>query len=234
MDQRILLVDGKKGGYLYGEALKTLRTNLQFCGAQIRAVLLTSCFPDEGKSDIAFHLAVELGRAGKRVLLLDADIRKSVYLTRYMVSAEVNGLSQFLSGQIKSLEQIVYHTNYDNMDIIFSGPPAPNPSELLGQKLFRDMMAVLKKQYDYILVDTPPMGSLIDAAVAGQSCDGALLVVESGKASYKAEQKIKAQLEKSGCHVLGAVLNKVDIQQDRYYSSYYKNYGSYEDDQEHT
>lgn len=234
MDQRILLVDGKKGGYLYGEALKTLRTNLQFCGAQIRAVLMTSCFPDEGKSDIAFHLAVELGRAGKRVLLLDADIRKSVYLTRYMVSAEVNGLSQFLSGQIKSLEQIVYRTNYDNMDIIFSGPSAPNPSELLGQKLFRDMMAVLKKQYDYILVDTPPMGSLIDAAIAGQACDGALLVVESGKASYKAEQKIKAQLEKSGCHVLGAVLNKVDIQQDRYYSSYYKNYGSYEDDQEHT
>lgn len=228
MDQRILLVDGKKGGYLYGEALKTLRTNLQFCGPQIRAVLLTSCFPDEGKSDIAFHLAVELGKAGKRTLLLDADIRKSVYLTRYMVSSEVSGLSQFLSGQIKSLEQIVYQTNYANMDIIFSGPTAPNPSELLGQKLFRDMMEVLKKQYDYILVDTPPMGNLIDAAIAGQSCDGALLVVESGKASYKAEQKIKAQLEKSGCHVLGAVLNKVDIQQNRYYSSYYRKYKKYD------
>ena len=78
------------------------------------------------------------------------------------------------------------------------------------------------------------MGSLIDAAVAGQSCDGALLVVESGKASYKAEQKIKAQLEKSGCHVLGAVLNKVDIRQSSYYSSYYKKYGSYGEDQEHT
>lgn len=228
MDQRVLLVDGKKGGYHYGEALKTLRTNLQFCGSGIRAVLLTSCFPDEGKSDIAFHLAVELGKAGKRTLLLDADIRKSVYLTRYMVSSEVNGLSQFLSGQIKSLEQIVYHTNYANMDMIFSGPTAPNPSELLGQKLFQDMMAVLKKQYDYILVDTPPLGNLIDAAIAGQACDGALLIVESGKASYKMEQKIIAQLEKSGCHVLGAVLNKVDVQQSRYYSSYYKKYKSYD------
>lgn len=228
MDQRVLLVDGRKGGYHYEEALKTLRTNLQFCGSQFRAILLTSCFPDEGKSDIAFHLAVELGKAGKRTLLLDADIRKSVYLARYMVSSEVNGLSQFLSGQIKSLEQIIYHTNYANMDMIFSGPIAPNPSELLGQKLFRDMMAVLKKQYDYILVDTPPLGNLIDAAIAGQACDGALLIVESGKASYKMEQKIIAQLEKSGCHVLGAVLNKVDVQQNRYYSSYYKKYEKYD------
>lgn len=227
MEPRILLVDGKPGGYLYEEALKTLRTNLQFCGKEIKAVLLTSCFPDEGKSDIAFHLAAELGKAGKRVLLLDADIRKSVYLARYMVTAEVNGLSQFLSGQIKSLEKIVYPTNHAGMDIIFSGPPAPNPSELLGQPLFKEMLSALRRQYDYILVDTPPMGSMIDAAVAGQACDGALLVVESGKANYKTAQKVKNQLEKSGCHVLGAVLNKVDLRQNRYYRGYYKQYEDY-------
>lgn len=231
MEPRILLVDGKKGGYLYEEALKTLRTNLQFCGKEIRAVLLTSCFPDEGKSDIAFHLAAELGKAGKRVLLLDADIRKSVYLTRYMVTADVSGLSQFLSGQIKSLEKIIYPTNYDGMDIIFSGPSAPNPSELLGQPIFGEMMRVLRKQYDYVLVDTPPMGNIIDAAVAGQACDGALLVIESGKAGYRMGQKVKIQLEKSGCHVLGAVLNKVDTKGSRYYSAYYKKYKSYAPDE---
>lgn len=227
MDSRILLVDSKKGDYLYEEAIKTLRTNLQFCGKDIKTVLITSCYPDEGKSDIAFHLAGELGKAGERVLLLDADIRKSVYLVRYMVTADVNGLSQYLSGQIKNPADIIYQTNYQKMDIIFSGPPAPNPSELLGQPLFKKLLEQLRQYYDYIIVDTPPAGSLIDAAVVGSVCDGALIVIESGKTSYKLEQKTKQQLEKSGCRVLGAVLNKVNIRQSRYSGSYkyYAEYG---------
>ena len=227
MDQRILLVDGKKGGYLYGEALKTLRTNLQFCGAQVRAVLLTSCFPDEGKSDIAFHLAVELGRAGKRVLLLDADIRKSSFQTRYSVGRKTEGLSQYLSGQVKNVADIIYQTNYEKMDIVFSGPTAPNPSELLGQPVFKTLMEQLRQYYDYIIVDTPPAGNLIDAAVVGSVCDGALLVIESGRSSYRLAQKTKNQLEKSGCRILGAVLNKVDVRQSRYYGKY-KSYEAYD------
>ncbi len=226
MNSPILLIDNKKENYLYKEAMKTLRTNLQFCGKDIKTVLLTSCFPGEGKSDIAFHLAEELGKAGEKVLLLDADIRKSVYLTRYMVSNEVNGLSQYLSGQIKNIVEIIYPTNYEKMDIIFSGPAAPNPSELLGQPIFRKMMEQMRQYYDYIIVDTPPAGSLIDAAVVGRACDGALLVIESGKSSYRLEQKTKNQLEKSGCQILGAVLNKVDIRQNWYYGKY-KSYEAY-------
>lgn len=226
MNSPILLIDNKKENYLYKEAMKTLRTNLQFCGKDIKNVLLTSCFPGEGKSDIAFHLAEELGKAGEKVLLLDADIRKSVYLTRYMVTNEVNGLSQYLSGQIKNIVEIIYPTNYEKMDIIFSGPVAPNPSELLGQPIFRKMMEQMRQYYDYTIVDTPPAGSLIDAAVVGRACDGALLVIESGKSSYRLEQKTKNQLEKSGCQILGAVLNKVDIRQNWYYGKY-KSYEAY-------
>ena len=168
-----------------------------------------------------------MGSIGKKVLLLDADIRKSVYVKRYSVKQEVKGLSQYLSGQVDK-EQITYQTNFENVDIVFAGPIAPNPSELLSSKEFDDFLKEKKEQYDYIFVDTPPIGSMIDAAVVAEKSDGAILIVESDAVSYKVAQKAKQQLERSKCHILGAVLNKADLKKSKYYSSYYgKKYGGY-------
>lgn len=227
MPMKVVMKDPRKSDYFYDEALKTLRTNISFSGKQVKSILLTSCYPNEGKSDIAFTLAVEMGKAGKRVLMVDADIRKSVYVNRYRVKENVNGLSQYLSGQI-DVYNLIYQTNFQNVDMIFAGPTAPNPSELLGTEEFGRLIQGLREPYDYIFIDTPPSANLIDATVVGKNCDAAILVIESEAVSYKVAQKVKEQIERSGCRMLGAVLNKVDIAKgNRYYNSYKNYYKSY-------
>lgn len=223
---KVTLQDPKKADYFYEEAMKTFRTNILFSSKQMKCILLTSCYPNEGKSDLAFNLAIEMGKAGRKVLLLDADIRKSNFVKRYKVNKQVQGLSQYLSGQVDK-QWITYQTNYTNLDIVFAGAYAPNPSELLGDPLFDAFLEEKREEYDYIFIDTPPLGNITDAAVVAEHCDGAVLVIESEAVSYKVARRIKEQLEKSGCTILGAVLNKVDLKKDKYYSSYYRHYGGY-------
>lgn len=227
----VALSRNMKDDYNYNEAIKTLRTNLQFCGSNIRTILFTSALPDEGKSDVVFAAAQSLAQIGKKVLLIDADIRKSVLVSRYQLEQEVCGLTQYLSGQ-KKLDEALYDTNVDGLSVIFAGPYSPNPAELLEEELFQKLLEYGREFFDYILIDTPPMANLIDGAIIARSCDGAVLVIESGAVSYRLEQKVKEQLDKSGCRILGAVLNKVDIRNEAYYGKYgkYGHYGRYEKD----
>lgn len=214
-----------KDDYNYNESIKTLRTNIQFCGSNIRSIMFTSALPDEGKSDVSFSLAESLAQIGKKTIIIDADIRKSILVSRYQLRQEVCGLSQYLSGQ-KTLDEVIYDTNVENLSVIFAGPYSPNPAELLEEDLFARMMENLEGYYDYIIIDTPPMANLIDGAIIATHCDGAVIVIESGAISYRLEQKVKTQIEKSGCRILGAVLNKVDLHSEGYYSRYRK-YGKY-------
>lgn len=219
-EQKVVMTDPRKADSLYEESIKTLRTNLQFAGRGIRVILVSSCYPNEGKSDITFQLAREIGNMGKRVLFLDADIRKSTFISRYQIrQKKIHGLSHYLCGQA-DMNGIRYQTNYPNVDIIFAGPSVPNPSELLEDAAFDALVRSLKGEYDYILIDTPPLGSVSDALIVAKSCDGALLVVESKLVSYRMLQRVKRQLEQTGCRILGAVLNKVDFEGDKYYNRY--------------
>ena len=188
MELKVTLKDPKKSDYFYEESIKTLRTNIQFSSKQVKVVLLTSCYPNEGKSDIAFSLSLEMGKAGKRVLLVDADIRKSNFIKRYSVNQTIHGLSQYLSGQVER-QWITYQTNFPNVDMIFAGPLAPNPSELLGDPAFGELLEEKRKEYDYIFIDTPPIGNMIDAAIVAEKSDGAVLVIESEAVSYSVAQK---------------------------------------------
>lgn len=217
-----------KDDYNYNEAIKTLRTNIQFCGSNIKTIMLTSAMPDEGKTDVSVSLARSLAQIGKKILFVDADIRKSILAARYRVGFKTSGLSQYLSGQ-KDLEEIIYQTEDENLDIIFAGPYSPNPAELLEEDLFGQMLEAAKAYYDYVIIDTPPMANLIDSAIIAKKCDGAVMVIESGAISYRIEQKVKAQLEKSGCRILGVILNKVNLHEDKYYGRYgkYSRYGKY-------
>lgn len=219
MEQKVVLTDIRKKDYFYEEAIKTLRTNIQFTGKNVKTIMFTSCFPNEGKSDVTFQLCQEIGNMGKRVLLIDADIRSSAYVSRYRIKQKVNGLSQYLSGQLAK-EFLIYQTNFLNVDIIFAGPMAPNPSELLEEEAFRELLEEVRACYDYIIIDTPPVGSVIDAAIIAKESDGAVLVIESERVSYKVAQKSMEQLEKTGCKILGAVLNKVNIEKNKYYGKY--------------
>lgn len=224
-EQKVIMNDPKEQNYFFEEAIKTLRTNIQFAGMDVKTITFTSCYPNEGKSNVVFQLACEIGKMGKRVLLLDADIRKSTFVSRYSVKQKVLGLSQYLSGQVK-VRDIIYQTNFENLDIIFAGPMAPNPSELLEQEAFEMLIRSVREIYDYVLIDTPPIASLTDAAITAKLSDGAILVIESELVSHKVAAKAKEQLEMSGCRLLGAVLNKVDTKKDKYYSKYSYYYGS--------
>ena len=192
--------------YYYEEAVKTLRTNIQFCGSSIKTIMFTSSMPNEGKSTTTFSLAASLVDIGKKVLLIDGDIRKSVMVKKHEIKGNPNGLSQYLSGQ-KTLEEVRYQTNVENLDLILSGPFSPNPAELLEDPLFKEMLEEAKQEYDYIIIDSPPMANLIDGAIIARQCDGAVIVIESGCISYHLVQKVKSQIEKSGCRILGVVLN---------------------------
>lgn len=208
------------------EAYKSLRANLQFCGDDKKVIAITSCTPNEGKSSVSLQLAISLAESGKNVLFIDADLRKSVLLGSTKVGQQtVKGLTHYLTGQ-SELQDVVYSTNIPKLYLIYSGPLPPNPAELLGGKNFRSFLKAVRKVYDYVIIDTPPLGNVIDSAVIAEECDGAILVIESGVISYRFAQEVKAQLEKSNCPILGVVLNKVDMQKQAY-GKYGKNYGKY-------
>lgn len=208
------------------EAFKTLRTNLQFCGKDVKSIALTSCTPNEGKSSVSLQLARSLSENGKRVLFIDADLRKSVIVSRCQVSQNVKGFSHYLSGQC-AFTDAVYMTNVKNLHMIFAGPVPPNPAELLGSNAFKIVIEKMKTVYDYIIIDTPPLGSVIDAAVIANECDGSILVVKSGEISRRFARKIVDQLRMADCPVLGAILNSVDMKKNSYGNYYGKYYGKY-------
>lgn len=219
-------VKKEKNNYQIEEAYKSLRANLQFCGDDKKVIAITSCTPNEGKSSVSLQLAISLAESGKNVLFIDADLRKSVLLGSTKVGQQtVKGLTHYLTGQ-SELQDVVYSTNIPKLYLIYSGPLPPNPAELLGGKNFRSFLKAVRKVYDYVIIDTPPLGNVIDSAVIAEECDGAILVIESDVISYRFAQEVKAQLEKSNCPILGVVLNKVDMQKQAY-GKYGKNYGKY-------
>ena len=195
--------------YSNREEIRALRTNLQFCGDDKQVIMMTSCLPGEGKTSVSIELTEAIADMGKTVILVDADMRKSVMASRLKVSEVDKGLSHFLSGQCTLAEAIVA-TNVPKMHMLMSGPLAPNPTELLETKRFQGMVDSLRKVYDYVIIDCPPLGLVIDAAIIARECDGAILVVESSKTKYRLAQEVKGKLELTGIPILGVVLNKVE------------------------
>lgn len=222
---KVELVKLEELSYGKKESFNSLRTNLSFCGTDIKVIAFTSCTPDEGKSSTVMELGRSIAEDGKRVLLIDADLRKSVMVGRYHAKAEdtIKGLTHYLSGQAER-EDILFETNVEHMDMIFAGRMTPNPTELLGNKRFEELLEKSRAEYDVVLIDTPPLGSVIDMAVIAPKVDGAILVVEANKCSYRFVQDIKKQLELANTRILGVVLNKVKVEKGGYYNKYYKGY----------
>jgi capsular exopolysaccharide synthesis family protein len=220
--------ENDKFSYYVKEAFKTLRTNFLFSGSEIKTVLITSCVKSEGKSTVALELAKSLALSEKKILLIDADLRKSVLSTKYTDNeGEVLGLSEYLSSQA-TFEDVLYSTQNENLNIIFAGAVPPNPVELLGSSKFESLLKDVREKYDYVIVDAAPLGAVIDASVLSKFCDGAAIVISSNEIGYRFAKEIKQQLEKSNCKILGAILNKVPTKSSSYYSRYYrKYYGKY-------
>lgn len=209
--------------YKSKEAFKMLRTNIEFTGEDLKVICITSCTPNEGKSSISFELAKSYAQLGKKILLIDADLRKSVMRQHHKKGRVRLGLVNFLVGKCE-FEDALCSTDETNLYMVFAGPVPPNPSELLNNKRFIHMIEKAREEFDMIIIDTPPLGSVIDAAVVSKCCDGVVLVISSGTINYRFARKIKEQLEVTGCRILGCVLNKVDLSGKGYYGKYYGSY----------
>ena len=207
--------------YEINEELKLLRTNLQFCGTDKRVLLFTSAFSGEGKSTIAQDLCRSFTELGKTVLLIDADMRNSRIMRTVEGSRPDRGLSHYLSNQCE-VEEIIYNSNIKNLSIIVAGKVPPNPAELLSRKRMKDLIEIGKKYCDYVIIDCPPIGLVVDAAVVAPYCDGAVIVIQSGEVKYRLAQEVTAKLQNSGCPLLGVVINKADTT-----LSVYGKYGKY-------
>ena len=208
------------------EIYKTLRANIQFAGTEVKTIVFTSCIPNEGKSTVVIELGAALAAAGKRTLIIDADLRKSVLASRHNVRRSSSGLSEFLAGTT-TLREVLLTTNIPNLQMILSGPFPPNPAEMLGGKAMQNLLKSARNAYDYVLIDAPPLGSVIDAAVLAQYVDASVLIIGAGAISYRFAQEVKDQLKRTNCPILGVVLNKVDQKKTPYYSHYGSYYGKY-------
>ena len=207
------------------EAIYQLRTAILYSSKDVKMIAVTSAFENQGKSFISFHLAYSLSQVGKRVLLVDTDMRKSVLQRRMGLEGVKLGLSEYLSGNAE-VGQVSYDVGIPNMHVLFSGKLVTNASALLSAKWLRTLCDSVKDSYDYIIFDTPPVGVVGDAAIVSSVCDGTLLVIENGVTKKKTLCQIAAELEKIDTNILGVVQNMVGSKKD---SSYYGkgNYGYY-------
>lgn len=217
--------------YACGEAMNTLCTNLFYCGENIRSVLLTSRYEQEGKSSIAMNVMRTLAGYGKRVVLVDADLRCSTLARRYRFSfahRETFGLAQYLAGMCE-LEDAVYQTNLPGAYILPAGREVFNSMQLLSSPRYGEMMQALRKNFDVVLVDSPPAGVIVDAVEIAKYCDGAIIVVAYNKGRRQDIGEVAASIAKTGCKVLGAVMNGVNLKSFRNRRYYYRSerYSSY-------
>ncbi|AST08054.1 capsular biosynthesis protein [Anoxybacillus flavithermus] len=204
------------------EQYRTIRTNIQFSVVDrpLRSIMVTSSAPAEGKSTTVANLAVVFAQQGKKVLLIDADLRKPTVHYTFRKDNHV-GLTNVLTKQA-ALHIAVKETEVENLFVLTSGPIPPNPAELLGSAAMEELLAEAYDQFDVVLFDTPPVLAVTDAQILANQCDGTILVVQSGKTEIEAAQKAKELLLAAKGKLLGVVLN----QKKQKESSYYYYYGN--------
>ncbi|WP_299093701.1 CpsD/CapB family tyrosine-protein kinase [uncultured Metabacillus sp.] len=202
------------------EQFRTIRTNIQFSSVdeELQTMIVTSSGPGEGKSTTTANLAVVFAQQGKRVLLVDADLRKPTVHYTFRLENHI-GLSNVLTRQ-STLEEAVQTTSQDKLWILSSGPIPPNPSEILGSKGMQAMIEQAKDEYDVIIFDSPPVLAVTDAQVLSNLTDGVVLVVSSGKTEIESAKKAKELLESAKAKILGVVLNNKKVQDSQYYYYY--------------
>ena len=197
------------------EYYNALCTNIQLSGDKLKVISVTSVNPGEGKSTTSINIAWSFARAGYKTLLIDGDIRNSVMSGVFKSREKITGLTEFLSGTT-DLSHGLCDTNIENLFVVQSGSVSPNPAALLQSKNFNDMIETLRKYFDYIIVDTAPIGFVIDAAIITRKCDASILVTATGETKKRDVQKAKQQLAQTGKLFLGVILNKLNISVDKY------------------
>ena len=221
MGRRLITVSDSRS--IFTEQFRTIRTNIKYTipEQQLKMILVTSAIPAEGKSTNVANLGVVFAQEGKKVLIVDADMRKpSLHYTFGIFNTR--GLSTVLSSQ-DELSDAIQETPIVGLFVLPSGPIPPNPVELLSSNIFDVFLEDIKKDYDVIIFDAPPLLSVSDAQILSHKCDGTLLIINSGIAEKKDVLKAKAVLASSQARILGAVLNNHKMPKIR--KKYYRYYG---------
>lgn len=202
------------------EQYRTIRTNLQFASVdeELNSLLVTSATSGDGKSLTAANLAIVYAQQGKKVLLIDADLRKPTVHYTFRID-NLAGLCNILIGE-HTLEQAVQESEVENLDIISSGPIPPNPAELLGSQRMQDLVKDAQTHYDMIVFDSPPVLAVTDAQILANLVNGAILVIRSGETEYEEVEKAKEALERTSTKLLGSVLNDKEKKKNDYYYYY--------------
>lgn len=207
---------------LSAEAYRLLRTNLEYSSIDksLKSIVLTSTEAGEGKSTVAGNLAIILGESGKKVILIDSDLRKPSLHKKFKVSNEL-GLTDYLIGKCKLID--ILKKIDDNVIVIPSGNKAPNPAEIIASKSMEELIKTLteKIDVDYIIIDTPPVKHVADAVALAGKCDGTIVIVKSGLTKAKDLTNVLRELEKVRANIIGTVLNGVQRNKKDYYNYYY-------------
>lgn len=207
------------------EAYRSLRTNLEFMNpdSPARTILFTSSGPGEGKSTTTANIAISSAQKGKKVLLIDCDLRKPVQHTIFSIS-NMQGVTDLLVDQTISFDQVIQKTKIPNLHVIPCGTLPPNPAELLGSRRMSNLIKELINKFEMVFIDAPPIISVTDAAILASFLDGVILIVGYGQVERSMVVKAKELLNKVNAKILGVVLNriKVDKHQEQYYYYYTK------------
>lgn len=220
--------------YAGSEAINTLCTNLTFSGNGIKKIMISSCHASEGKTTITMNVLRTMAKLGKRVVLVDCDLRRSTIVKHFGVefesAGEVYGTTHLLAGMATE-EDALYETDIPGAYIVPVIKTVRNSLSLLNSDRMKQLLDWLAEYFDYVLVDAPPIGALIDAAQIARYCDGTLLVVNYNAVTKKELADAKTQIEQSGCPILGTVINQAAfdsyLNRKYYYKSYYYNYYYY-------
>lgn len=206
------------------ESYRTLRTNIQFSSfdKDIKTIVVTSSAPGEGKSTTVGNLALVMAQSGKRVLLIDADLRKPTVHKKFKLSNQT-GLTNILIEDKNPFEVIQKYS--DNLYILTSGILPPNPAEVVASNKLRNFINEMKNHFDYILLNSPPVIAVTDAQILSSFLDGVILVVSSGEAEKELVKKSKDLLDKVNANIIGVVLNKLELKSRKGYGYYYYYYG---------
>ncbi|MBE6055730.1 CpsD/CapB family tyrosine-protein kinase [Clostridium sp.] len=228
MNRKLDLITVKEPKSPISEAYRTLRTNIQFSSfdEKIIVIFVTSSTPGEGKSTTSANLAITMAQNGAKTILVDCDLRKPNIHKLFNLS-NTRGLSNLLI-EDNGVDKVIQQSGIEDLHILTSGLKPPNPSELLSSGKMKKFVEMSKKYYDYIILDTPPVGVVTDAQLVSQYSDGGILVTASGQVEIESAIRAKELLEKVNAKILGVVLNKVDADSGngyRYYNYYYEEDG---------
>ncbi|GAB6179473.1 CpsD/CapB family tyrosine-protein kinase [Desulfotomaculum defluvii] len=223
-NKRLVVLENPKSPV--AEAYRIARTNIQFAAVDkdLRTILITSSGPAEGKSTTAANLGIAFAQSGKSVIIVDADLRKP---TQHKVWENDNsiGLTNILLGDT-GIPKALQTSPMKNLHIITTGPIPPNPAELLGSQRMTNLLTSFQEYADIIIIDTPPVIAVTDAALVAPQVDGVVLVVASGQAKIEAAQRSKQMLLNGKAKILGTILNMVEEDSQDYYYYYYYGEGS--------